>query len=185
MAKLNLSTPWMTHYHELVAMFKYDPEVHVVYDEEENIIRLYVDRQAKADALASIIKNEMTFGNVKLFIEIVPANGALPMIAATVKPGTFEDAFKDNGAFSFVKRIAGIFSNDLTYVVFKNKVVQFFNDDLGDIYGNCSTLYQNIAKDIFNELEGVFYCTDVEEPVISTSTNTSTFELAKPLGEWP
>lgn len=53
------------------------------------------------------------------------------------------------------------------YVVFKNCVVQFFNDNLNDIYGNISTLYQDIAREIFAdaEWEGVFYCTDVETHV--------------------
>ena len=66
--------------------------------------------------------------------------------------------------------------NPITYVVFVNEVVQYFNDDLGDVYGQCSTLYQEIAKDVFGETEGVFFCTDVEEPV---------YALGKPLGEWP
>lgn len=57
----------------------------------------------------------------------------------------------------------GIFSNPITYIVFKNKVVQFWNDDLSDIYGNRSTLYQDIAKEIFGESSGIFFCTDKEE----------------------
>lgn len=175
MAKLKLSSPWITRYHEIEAMFRYDPEVHVVYDEEESVVRLYVDNQYKADALASIIKHETDFGNVKLFVEVIPANGGLPIIS-NVKNETFEIAFKDNGAFSFVKKISGIFTNDLIYVVFKKQVVQYYNDDLGDIYGNCTTLYQEIAKDIFEEREGVFYCTDIEAPVYCT------YELPE---EWP
>ena len=61
------------------------------------------------------------------------------------------------------------------YIVFKNKVVQYFNDDLKDVNGFCSTLYQKIAKDIFaeNGCETACYCTDVSE------------NLGKPLGEWP
>ena len=34
---------------------------------------------------------------------------------------------------------------DITYVIFKNCVVQFFNDNLNDAHGLISTLYQNIA----------------------------------------
>ena len=32
-----------------------------------------------------------------------------------------------------------------------------------DINGNCSTLYQEIAKDVFGEDEGICFCTDTEE----------------------
>lgn len=42
-----------------------------------------------------------------------------------------------------------------------NKVVQYFNDDLGDAHGVCSTLYQEIAKDVFGEHEGIFFCTNL------------------------
>ena len=72
----------------------------------------------------------------------------------------FCTAFNRNPAFVFTKSIQGIFSNNITYVVFRNKVVQYFDDDLSDIYGQCSTLYQYIAKNIFVDMESVFYCTD-------------------------
>ena len=66
-----------------------------------------------------------------------------------------------------------MFAYNTIYVVFKNRVVQFFNDNLNDIYGNISTLYQEIASDVFKEISGVNYCTDIEERV------------GAPLGEWP
>ena len=55
--------------------------------------------------------------------------------------------------------------NVLTYVVFTNKVVQFFNDNLNDIYGNVTTLYQEIASDVFDIESGVFFCTDFKKEV--------------------
>jgi hypothetical protein len=57
--------------------------------------------------------------------------------------------------------------------VFEKKVVQFFNDQLDDINGNKSTLYQDIAKDVFEKHEGVYFCTAADG------------KLSKPLGEWP
>jgi len=44
---------------------------------------------------------------------------------------------------------------------------------LNDIYGNTSTLYQDIAAEVFEDQPGIFYCTDIEGKV------------GKPLGEWP
>lgn len=168
MAKVNLSAPWVTFYHEIVALFGDDPEIKIVYDEDENIIKLLVNNTHKAEALTQLLPPERTYGKVTVQVQVIPANTLEASPAAL-----FEAAFENNPAFSFSKTVQGVLSNPLFYVVFKNKVVQYFNDDLGDIYGNCSTLYQDIAKDVFGEQEGVFFCTDVEEKV------------GKPLGEWP
>ena len=64
----------------------------------------------------------------------------------------------------------------MTYVVFKNCVVQVFADNLNDCHGVISTLYQDIANKILTGpgAEGVFFNTDVERG-----------QLGKPLGEWP
>ena len=51
------------------------------------------------------------------------------------------------------------------------------NDDLSDAHGICSTLYQDLAKEVFGESEGIFFCTEVspmDEGIVG-----------KPLGEWP
>ena len=165
MASIKLAPPWITLASEMEQLFKYDPEVHIVYDNDSYILSVYVDKQRKADALAALIPASITFGNVELHINIIPANGALSTTVGLTQAQLFENAFEDNGAFAFVKQVTGIFANNLTYVVFKNKVVQYFNDNLGDIYGNCSTLYQDIAKNIFGSIPGVYFCTDIEQPV--------------------
>ena len=170
MARLNLAPGWYIYISELQQMFKYDKEVHIVYDDENYNVKVYVDDSAKATALDDLLPPQKEFGNVILTIEVIPANGF-----STYKQNVFEAAFKNNPVFSFVKTVSGIFPNDLTYVVVNNKVVQYYIDNLGDIYGNRSTLYQDIANNIFTPLEGVFYCTDIEEPVYTD----------KPLGEWP
>lgn len=170
MARINLSPPWATRVSQIEQLFKYDKEVHVVYDEEQYSLKLYVDSPTKAEALTRLFPTEYDFGNVTLTITIVPAN-AEKVTFSTNYADLYNYAFRDNPIFSFTKTVHGIFSNDLTYVVFKNRVVQFFNDDLGDIYGNCSTLYQCIAKDVFGEKEGISFCTDNEELVTFSRVN--------------
>jgi hypothetical protein len=61
------------------------------------------------------------------------------------------------------------------YVLFAREVVSYFNDNLADLNGLTSTLYQNLAEEVFPNHGGVFFCT---EPGNSTY-------LGKPLGEWP
>ena len=180
MATFHLSAPWVIFYREIAAMFKYDPQVHVIYDEAENHVKLYVDETEKALALSAMLPSSKVFGSVELRISVIPENYNSCLNTGTLSnQELFETAFEDNAAFSFAKTIPGIFSNNLTYVVFRNRVVQYFSDDLGDIYGQCSTLYQEIAKHIFGERDGVFFCTDVEQPVVCITG------LDSPLGEWP
>ena len=171
MAKVNLSSPWVTFYREIVALFGDDPEIKIIFDEDEYIIKMYVGNVHKAEALTQLIPPERTFGKVTLQVQIIPANTMDSTPAAL-----FEMAFADNPALSFIRPVEGVFSNPMAYVVFQNKVVQYFNDDLGDVYGNCSTLYQDIAKDVFGQQEGIFFCTDAGGKAESVSA---------PLAEWP
>ncbi len=159
MALLKLSSPWVTFYRELNAMFEQDPDVEVIFDEEENVVTLYVDDAAKAEALQLLIPEQKTFGNVTLKIDIIPANDVNRNNYVDCE-AVFTTAFKGNSAFCYADTIYGILSNPITYIVFENRVVQYFNDSLSDIHGLCSTLYQEIAKDIFNPLPGVCYCTN-------------------------
>ena len=174
MAILKMSSPWVVYYKEVEQLFKYDPEVRVIYNEETNVLTLYVDNQTKADALTQLLPTEKTFGGVILGIAVVPSNGATFRNRAT--GNLYQDAFRNNPILSYIKTIEGIFINSLTYVVFINEVVQYYNDSLADINGLCSTLYQEIAKDVFEPKEGIFFCTDVPQNKVS---------LGAPLGEWP
>ena len=72
--ELGLSSPWINFAREINAFFKEDPEVKVTYNDEENIVKLYVNSDEKADALSALLPMEKEFGNVKLNIEVIPAN---------------------------------------------------------------------------------------------------------------
>lgn len=175
MAKIGMSAPWVIYYREIEELFREDPEIRVVYNEEDVEIRLYVDNSAKADALQSLLPTVKDFGNVQLKITIIPFNKL-----GETRENIYATAFYDNPILSYIRTIRGVFTNNITYVVFINKVVQYFNDDLGDVNGMCSTLYQEIAKDIFGENEGVFFCTDLPDDAWA-----KTQSLGSPLGEWP
>lgn len=173
MARIKLSAPWVLFYHEVQAFFAGDPEVKVVFNEDEYELKLYVDNPMKADALEKLLPTEKVWGNITLKIMVVPANGT-----SSSKGNLIKYALEGNPALSYIQVIKGIFSNDITYVVFINQVVQYFTDDLFDVNGLRSTLYQEIAKDIFGEVSGVYYCTDLPN-------EERTGSLGAPLGEWP
>ena len=150
--KFNKLSPWETYYNEINAMFKWDKDVQVVFNEAARQIVIYVENDAKASALAELLPKKKEFGTVELEIEVVPADEFI------TAENIYDMAFRGNPAVADIITTTGVFK--ATYIVFKCEVVQYFDDNIGDIFGNCSTLYQDIAKNIFNQKEGVFYCTD-------------------------
>ena len=153
---VKLSSPWAIYYREIDAMFGDDPEIKIDFDETANIIKMYVDNSEKADAISKLLPSEKVFGNVVLKIQVIPGD-----VNTCARLDLFQKAFKGNPALSYTTEVKeGIFPIPFEYVVFQNKVVQYFNDDLNDINGLCSTLYQEIAKDLFGEKDGVYFCTD-------------------------
>lgn len=170
MAKLNLSSPWVQYYHQVEAFFKNDNEVKVVYNEEKNVLNIYVADPAKADALGQIFPYEKTWGNVTLLIKVVPANNQAVFTMTSASISVWAAAFKNNPVVSDIKVIKNLYSNDLTYIIFRKEVVQYFTDSLADYYGQRSTLYQDIAEDIFIEHENVFFCTNKDDVVYCAAT---------------
>ena len=158
MAIIKKSSPWVTYYRQVDALFKKDKEVFVVFDEENVEIKIYVNNQAKADAIRCLMPLEKDFGNVILKINVIPSNGnQLRGVSTTNILKIACDAFLDNDAVYMVTDVRAVF--DLVYVIFRKEVVQFFDDNIGDINGNCSTLYETIARDVFEDV-GIKYCTD-------------------------
>lgn len=122
-----------------------------------------------------ILPTEVPFGNITLevIIEGVPSDRAF-----LDKKELFETAFSGNPAFAYVVSPADKSAVwfDMVYVVFKNCVVQFFNDNLNDCHGILSTLYEEIARNVLTGegSYGVYFNTDIERG-----------NVGKPLGEWP
>ena len=178
MAKVSLSPPWDIFVSEVEQLFLYDAQVHAVYDESTYTLKLYVDEPKKADALMQLLPSTKQYGNVTLNIMVVPADDVkIKTREEKNLPALFAAAFNGNAALSFIKTVHGIFLDGVTYVVFENHVVQFFNDDISDVYGQCSTLYQNIAKDVFGELENIYFCTDLP--------NANGFCMEDAVKQWP
>lgn len=173
MDKLGLVSPWVEYYRKLEALFAEDPGIKVLLNNKHPEIKLLIEDGAKADALTQLLAPEITYGNVTVKVTVVPAN---PKLSAG-KIDLVAKAFEGNGAVAGIYSIDRVFTNAVNFVVFKPKVVQYFNDDLSDAHGIRSTLYQELAKEVFGEDCGVFFCTDVVE--------TNGKKVGMPLGEWP
>lgn len=149
------SAPWTTYFRQVKAMFEDDPEIKFVEDEnDQRTLLMYVDNSEKADAISQLLNCEVNYGGVTATIKIIPAN------KTETKADLFVKAFSGNPAFSRMVSTKDIFVNPIHYCVFAKKVVQFWDDNLGDINGNETTLYQTIAENIFDDTEGVLFCTE-------------------------
>lgn len=170
MAMLNLVAPWIDFYRKVEAMFKNDQEVTVIFDQDNYKLQVYVDNEDKAKAIEYLLLPEEYFGDTHVVVEVIPANNYKPLRSINVSNmnlvDIFNNAFSSNKAFIETEELwLGGFHR--IYVVFKKEVVQYFNDSLGDVNGLCSTLYQEIAKDIFLDFDDVSYCTAKSEEWIS------------------
>lgn len=164
---LNQSPPWVAHARKIKAIFDYDDDVDVVYDNDDLVVRLLVRGQAKADAIDKLINHEVEFGNVTLTVSVVPANGE------ETPASICRDAFYGNEAVNEIYTSTEGFGHDMAFVVFEPIVSQFFNDNLASPFGVESYLFEDMARDVF-ALDGAVYSTDIDEEGFGT-----------PLGEWP
>lgn len=175
--RLKISPPWVVTIKKIEALFDGDPQIacNVDFGGENPSIVLACNNGDKVAALQRILPDEYEFGGVKLKVAVdgVPSN-----IAFTNKKELFETAFAGNPAFSMAISPVddGYAWFSMVYVIFKNRVIQFFADNIADCHGLISTLYQDIAYDVLtgDGARGVYFCTDVEVG-----------HVGKPLGEWP
>lgn len=161
MAKLKLSPPWSIFYDEISAMFKPDPEVKVVMDEKNYTIYVFVSNPKKSAAIAKILEQEKKFGRITLKVLVPPPNDDEYKFANGVE--LYQAAFEKNPRLSYVQPKTSIFDTSF-YVVFRNEVIQYFNDDISDINSQCSTLAEYIARDIFVGTELPNFNTDYPAP---------------------
>lgn len=175
--RLKILPPWTIMIRKFEALFDGDPQIacNTNFAGTHPSIVLACNNGDKVAALQKLLPSEINFGNVTLQIDIdgVPSNRAF-----TSKVELFDTAFKGNPAYAYSVCPAeeGYMWISVTYVVFKNCVVQFAADNLNDCHGIISTLYQDIAEEILTgeATSGVYYNTDVERA-----------NLGMPLGEWP
>ena len=183
--KINILPPWSVYIKKLEALFDPDKEIafNVNWSGENPNVTLATNNPDKAAALAQLLPDEKTFGNVTLTIGIdcfTVSNLAFP----TAKE-LFETAFKDNPVFAYCVAPVqeGYWYIDLVFVCFAREICQIFTDNMQSPFGVTTTIYQDIAKEIFEDMpyanKGLIsYCTAIEDEV-----NNST-KLGTSAGTW-
>ncbi len=142
--ELKLSSPWDVHAKKVWALFQHDGEVDVDYDGDGPKVTVRVSNAVKAEALASLLPTEQTFGNVTLRIEVVPAN-----IDGTDEQ-VFRWAFDGNPVLSAMDTESLPDGSPITFALFEPEVAQIFADDLGNPYGIQTYTYEQLAADVLD-----------------------------------
>ena len=177
MARLKLSPPWVLYYKKLSALFDKDNTIRIIFDEDNMEVKIYSTWERKTKALSFLLPEVVSFGDVNLKITIVPANiKKTNSYYVEKKNFATEDITTCQAAIGIlfdpneyygnehVKNIASIDTpyGEFLYVIFKKEVIQYYEDNFSDFYGNCSTLCEIIAREIFKDMTGVFFCTSNE-----------------------
>ncbi len=154
----NLSPPWYSQQRKLDALLGPDPDIDVrdlVETIDDNFVcSVKVNNGAKAAALKELLIDRYVFGGCEVMVSVEGAEGAAPPDGLEA---LFETALDGNPLFEeFVSVPKGVF--EVAYCVLAKKVIQFWNDDLSDLYGNYSCLPTEIARSIFKDTFAVQYC---------------------------
>lgn len=167
MENLTMQSPWVCYSNKIREMFKRDPEIKMTWSDETLVLKMYVANDKKAEALNEILPDHKVFGKNIVKIEIIPANDCDPDGLATYYgPTTYDRAFAGNPIFHYTKTFKDAFmGHPVTYVVFAKEVLQWYNDDLNDLFGNANMLAEDVARDILKDVDHpgtICFCTDVE-----------------------
>lgn len=156
-----LSPPWWTVYNKIKAMFEADSDITIQpMSGGDTSYTIYLDTPdaTKAIALEKILKTEYNFGNIRLkvIVRVTNANSKTVIPAESVYDN-YLDALATTPAVVDIRHVVDMLGTKWVVIDFKKEVVQFWNDDLTDYYGNWNGLYTDIATDIFKYEPSVKY----------------------------
>ena len=152
---LRLSPPWYTFFNFIKHTIGKDKQVKVLemkeVSEVDFLIQIDVNDKYKALALATILEPYKEFVNVKVNVEVLHLGETVNPSEKKQNVGTlvdfYEKAFETNEYFSQIE-FGDLFGSMVLFPVFKKEVIQFFNDNLADLYNNLN----GVAADVFTEI---------------------------------
>ena len=150
---LSLQSPWVTYENYVRAILDPDPDIEVGHIDEsinDNGLRkldVVVNKHEKAEALKSVLIRNISFGNVTLIINIIDTEINEDQEELVEK---YKKLFVNNPIVKKIETVKDHANVDHSFICFDPVVVQFYNDDLTDLYGNYNGLFEDIARNIFN-----------------------------------
>lgn len=163
---VKLSPPWYTYHRKIQALFGRDPEIHIRELAEVSpgkyTYMILVDNESKAEAIKAILINPQILGNIEVKATILGPSEDSVKQNDNIDIVTYETAFRGNPVFSKVVSCSYGRVFEKSFCIFKKQVIQFWNDDLSDYYGNYNGLAEDIAREIFEQNHNIQFCTDCE-----------------------
>lgn len=156
---VKLSPPWDGYMSMLASFFKGDNRIRVgecakgVGTIEVFDTKMYV-------ALGQVLRTKLRFGNVKLEIRLVPANGIKTAMKGEMTDlAALKYVLSKNPAFAKIISRKTAMGN-FVYVLFKPEVLLWYNDNLASPYKQSATVYEQAALTVFVDRLGVSYATE-------------------------
>ena len=151
-----MMAPWDEYAQAAKALFADDPDVVVdVAMETESgdykvIVRVHGDD--KAESISELMPTELTYGNVTLYVEVVPDNERELSTADHLRR-----AFAGNPAFVDVIELSPTLTSvGATYALFMPECVQYYSDDLRSPYGATTVAVEEVARKVLSLPDGTF-----------------------------
>lgn len=154
--ELTLEAPWNTYRKMINALFEYDPEIEVgdVVDvigieSVDYAIDIKVRNHRKHEALQKLLPARKEFGSATVAIYIYDLE-----YDEKNDIDVFKDLFRDNPIVSSFEKLKLLDGSERSFVCFRPEVIQFFDDDISDCYGNYNGLTEDIARAVFGDRTG-------------------------------
>ena len=170
---VRLSPPQYTYFNFIKYSIGNDPCVDVLDIEETSdvdyLIPIHVHNYEKAQALATILELHKSIGNFNITIEIYHCDQPVAPIENIENINSllrvFRKALKTNCYFEFVEAAETFPGLKSIFPVFNKEIIQFFNDDLSDLFAN----FNGVAADVFREV--------IRSPINGTFINPTTAKV--------
>ena len=164
-----IQAPWWTYYNKVKALLGNDTDLSIgqLSESGEKIYSFNVDstNTDKIIALQKIFKTVIPMGNITLKINFNVINDGTPEMSYTkITAEDFRTAFNENPIVDEVNEVS-LFDTNFIFVIFKKKIIQFYNDDITDYWGNYNGLAEDIAREVFTDRmfhSGFNYCTNIK-----------------------
>ena len=164
---INIEAPWWRFFKLLTNLFDKDESVGFKTNEDTKgvfeIIIISADI-CKLAAIKKVVGTERTFGNVKVVISYVEEEGALTL-------EEFAMAFKDTGYLVDTKIAETPTGDHLYFPIMKKDVIQFYDDNIADYYGNLNATVADATIEIMdkkNLVPNFLVSTEASEVEINT-----------------
>lgn len=151
-----LAPPWYTLWNEVKHTIGNDKSVQVLELETKQNpykIRIITNDVKKGEALATLLESIHFLGNIDVVIQVEDKEGQVyekKVVSTTMElKALLSVAFEDNSYYVGTV-VQSLDPGNLTFIypVFTKSVIQFYNDELSDLYHN----YNEVTAKVFKQL---------------------------------